>query len=550
MKNIIILFALLSGFSSIAFAQAPPWIWARGGDSLLTSASAASVATNAKGHSALCGMYYSPISISGHYLMSPQGYIANFYVALFDENGQTLWANRLGSVLQSHGAVTKISIDSLENIYVFGYYQDSAEFGDTAMYNPNYTSVFAAKFDSKGNRLWVKTLAAKVEPFDNNHQSTYQFAAASNGLLYIAGSFQYSADCQGNVLQASGAGMYFASYSTDGIVTKALILNGTGNCTAMYLAVEPVLHQPVVYLCGQTLPSGNLFVDQLSDIGTVAWQLAGINGYSLIEGVAASDNAVYIAGSFADSLEFNGKKIKNYSSYFDGFLLKLNTDGEVLWLNQLGGERVDQCHGVGVDHENNAYICGSYQLAATFGTFKLTDPDYLENTAFLAKYDPTGKALWAIRPVQNGDGSCDATAITGWESSAGSLIHVAGSFAGAITFGSTTLGGLTGGGFFLAAIDQNNPASVTTSPSATATLAIYPNPAHKNSIVEFHLPTDSPVEITLTDALGRVAYVLRNEFPAGQQSVTCDLTSLANGIYYCNVTAGGMVIGNTSVVIE
>jgi hypothetical protein len=43
---------------------------------------------------------------------------------------------------------------------------------------------------------------------------------------------------------------------------------------------------------------------------------------------------------------------------------------------------------------------------------------------------------------------------------------------------------------------------------------------------------------------------LQHEFPAGQQSVTCDLTSLANGIYYCNVTAGGMVIGNTSVVIK
>src|ERR1043165_7307723 len=200
MKKSIVLLFLIGCLTSVASAQAPPWIWARGGDSANTPASAASVATNAKGHSALAGIYNSPISISGHYLESHQGYNTNFYTALYDEHGTVLWAHRLGSVVPSHGEITKVSIDSLENVYVFGYYQDSAEFGDTALYTPNYTSVFAVKYDAAGNRLWVKTLAANVEPYDNNHQSTYQFAAGSNGLIYIAGAFLYSADCQGNVL--------------------------------------------------------------------------------------------------------------------------------------------------------------------------------------------------------------------------------------------------------------------------------------------------------------------------------------------------------------
>ncbi len=546
MKNSIIIIVLLS-LSSMVSAQVPQWVWARGGDAKTTQATAESVASDAHGNAAICGVYYASLSINNVVLETLPGYTANFFIAFYDESGSVQWARRIGSVVQAHGAVTKVSIDSQQNVYVFGYYQDSAEFGDTAMYTPNYTSVFAAKYNAAGDRLWIKTLAANVEPFDNNHQSTYEFAAGSNGAIYIAGAFQYSADCQGIVLQSGGPGMYFASYSTDGTVQKAVILADTGSCTSLCIGWDPGSNQEVIYVCGQLSPSGNLFVDQFNAAGTLFWQTIGKGGYSIAEGIAASDNSVYLTGSSGDSLSFGSFTMKNYSSFFDGFLLKLTSDGEVSWLNQLGGDRVDQCHSVSIDTNDNAYVTGYYQLSAKFGTFTLTDAQYLENTAFFAKYDASGKAIWALRPQQTGDAFSEATAITAPR--AGSLVRVAGNFGIDISFGSTTLGGtLNGGGFFLAAMDQNKLASVAS--RNVDDLSIYPNPAHSSSTIEFDLPSSSVVEIEMMDIVGRIVLHEKNILSEGHQSIRLGLNDLSSGIYNCIVRTDGKSIGKAAIVIE
>jgi hypothetical protein len=548
MKKYLVLSSLLLGIASMGSAQTPQWIWAQGGDSVNTSATAESVASDAEGHSAICGVYYSNISISGNYLQSPPGYIANFYAAFYDKDGSLIWAHRIGSVLQSQGNIIKTCIDSNRNLYVFGYYQDSAEFGDTAMYTPNYTSVFTAKYDALGNRIWIRTLATNVEPFDNNHQSAYKFASSVSSNLYIAGAFHYSADFGNTVLQAANAGMYFASFNADGTLKKAIILPDSGNCSSLYVASEPSGGE-FIYVCGELLPSGNLFVDKLSPDGTQQWQVKGSPGYSLAEGIAASEHSVYLTGSFSDTVQFGAVSLKNYSSFFDGFVLKLTSDGNISWLKQLGGERVDQCHGISIDHNDNAYVAGYYQLSATFGSITLTDTHYLDNTAFIAKYDPDGKALWAKRPQQSDDGQSEAKSITGWGSNAGNLIHVAGNFGTDISFGKTMLGGTNGGGFFLAAIDQNKTADVTKRVSEN-TLSVYPNPSHSSCNINFQLASSSVVEIQCMDMLGRLAYRWDKLLPSGQQSVLLDLKALPVGMYNCIVIAGNKQIGNTSLVVE
>lgn len=65
-------------------------------------------------------------------------------------------------------------------------------------------------------------------------------------------------------------------------------------------------------------------------------------------------------------------------------------------------------------------------------------------------------------------------------------------------------------------------------------LALYPNPVNANATLIYHLPVAGPVNIKLTDVLGKEIILLNNEQSAGKHELTIDskVLSLAGGIYF------------------
>lgn len=74
----------------------------------------------------------------------------------------------------------------------------------------------------------------------------------------------------------------------------------------------------------------------------------------------------------------------------------------VVWAVRAGGPKADKARGTAVDGAGNVYLTGEFAETADFGGFKLTSRGGLDY--FLAKYDPTGKCLWAR---QGGGGKTD-----------------------------------------------------------------------------------------------------------------------------------------------
>ena len=67
----------------------------------------------------------------------------------------------------------------------------------------------------------------------------------------------------------------------------------------------------------------------------------------------------------------------------------------------------------------------------------------------------------------------------------------------------------------------------------------YPNPFEGRTTVPFTLPNDANVHIFVMDAMGHVVNSFDRFFPAGQQSVTLDLSAYATGIYYYGIEVDG-----------
>src|SRR4030095_10770107 len=68
----------------------------------------------------------------------------------------------------------------------------------------------------------------------------------------------------------------------------------------------------------------------------------------------------------------------------------------------------------------------------------------------------------------------------------------------------------------------------------------YPNPFNPSTTIEYALPKSSYVTLKVFDAVGRQVALLADEFrQAGNYRVSYDASSLASGIYYYSMEAGG-----------
>jgi hypothetical protein len=542
-----IFFLLLLTFSLQAFAQAPGWLWAHGATSVNGGSIATCVGTDTKGNAAIAGSFGEDVTFASTTLIKSPGNTTDFYVALYTRTGSLLWAKRIGGVVQSHGEIKKVTIDSMLNVYVFGYYQDSAEFTDTSMRTPRYTSIFVAKYDSLGNRLWVKTVVTNVMPYDDLHQTTYQFSAACNGKdkFYIVATAKDTFICDTKVLiQHDPGNMFLATYDFDGNVKEADLFLIGGTCYSTCVASD--LETDYIYVAGQRT-SNRAFVVKLGANASIKWQefTAGtLYAISRADGIAVSPQGyVYVCGTFSDTIIFGSTQFFSFSSFFDGYVMKMKTDKTFQWVRHFGGNRVDEAHDITVDENDNAYVTGYVQSRAAFGSHLIEElDDARQDVAFVAKYATDGQEQWAVRP--EGHSYSSGRGIT--LSQPSGLLFVAGGSAGALTFGPISLTG----GAFLAAMDINAPAEIVSTNNLSAKILIYPMPARSIARVHFDLPIASLVTVELIDAIGRTVYHWQEPLSEGVQDVSLNLQQIPKGYYQCRVTAGSIHLGSVSLIAQ
>src|SRR6266851_2042566 len=82
--------------------------------------------------------------------------------------------------------------------------------------------------------------------------------------------------------------------------------------------------------------------------------------------------------------------------------VKVDHTGRLLWIKRAGGNSVVVGRGIGVDAAGNAYVAGYFHngTTAVFGSITLTSS--IEEM-FLVKFDSNGNVVWAIQANGDGD---------------------------------------------------------------------------------------------------------------------------------------------------
>ena len=121
---------------------------------------------------------------------------------------------------------------------------------------------------------------------------------------------------------------------------------------------------------------------------------------------------VYVAGEFAESADFGSSTLTSVGSS-DGFVAKIDADGNFIWASRWGTVKSPTSRGVDVDASGNVYVYSA----------RLTSDDDI------MKFSPEGRLLWTRNFATRSLMSFGDLAVT-----ANGEVFVAGSFQGVVDF--------------------------------------------------------------------------------------------------------------------
>lgn len=317
-----------------------------------------------------------------------------------------------GSVSESEfvNEAMDIETDVQGNSYVTGYITGETAFGAAVSFPSAQGNgdIYVAKYSSSGSLIWVKKYGG------NFSDRGYDLALDNAGNIFVTGQFYGTVDFDGQsvsstsnskdifVIKMTNAGTALWAISEGGSGAEnayGITCDGNGNVvlTGQYEGSGVLLNQnfssTVDPITG--LASYDLFVSKYDGNGNGLWVKTGEAKYE-DRGLALtvdSQNNIYMSGQFSDTLEFAGQTFNN-GAYNVGLLVKLDPNGNLIWLNTLRG---GFC--IPYDLEVNAtdlFVTGDIKgnlIYSNNGSSQQTPTNY-ERSIFVLKTNLSGTKNW------------------------------------------------------------------------------------------------------------------------------------------------------------
>jgi hypothetical protein len=114
------------------------------------------------------------------------------FVVKLDNNGNFIWAGRIGGSSISGDFGNTIAVDASNNIYLGGYFYGSADFdpgsGISNLTSSGNAEIFISKLDTNGNLLWAKQMGGTTIDLASH------LVVDNLGNVFTTGYFQGAAD--------------------------------------------------------------------------------------------------------------------------------------------------------------------------------------------------------------------------------------------------------------------------------------------------------------------------------------------------------------------
>lgn len=279
--------------------------------------------------------------------------VVSMIAASINLNAQTFdWAISNGGTFNDEGR--GIVADASGNSYTTGFYRGTADFepgtGTTNLTSIGEEDIFVQKLDPNGSLVWVKSFGGSLIDQGN----AIDLDAAGN--VYITGYFEGTADFD----PSAGVSNLTSAGARDIFILK---LNSNGD------------FQWVKQIGGTLLDAGNAIK------------------------IDASGN-IYTSGIFFGTADLDpsaGTSSASSAGQSDIYILKLDANGDFVWVKSFGGTTYDAINAIDIDGSGNVFATGYYGTTVDFdpgaGTTSFTSEG--GNDYFVLKLDANGDFSWA-----------------------------------------------------------------------------------------------------------------------------------------------------------
>lgn len=551
-KSILILWSCF--FSVSLFGQTPSWSIAKsfGGTS---SEFVKSIKLDRQGNIIMVGNYFSiDFQIDTAQLLSLGS--QDIFIVKLNPSGNLLWAKSIGGTNSDINSST--SIDSQGNIYVTGYFMsDSILIDNLILYNPApQTSgpLFLIKLDPSGNVLFAETTL--------NTQFTFgeELAIDSNDDLLVTGSstdtvIYFNQDTLFFPHPNTGTQSFIYNINASGNTNWSKALSGAlfaTNCITetdhFGNSIYTLTGDSILYLdstiISQSNHSINIYLIKLDSNGNLIWtnHFRGSNQVTC-HSIAVNRQAdIYIVGnSHSDTLSFDSFQLFNPTNSDNIFIAKYDSAGNFIWAKYFGGLDLDEGYDVSVNSDGGPTIIGYYTSSVL-----LVDSIQLQNSVagysniYLIRYDKDGDLIYAEN--YGGYGYDEGMALT---IDTSDVLYICGQFSSNnILFNNLSLTNTTQS-YDIYFLKSDLPLSAESMKLTDVNnlIKIFPNPSTGHFQV---VSSESLEKITVCDPLGKIVYE-RNYLGTVNKSASFNLSEI--GIYFIKVQMKNVNV-TSRIVIE
>lgn len=328
----------------------------------------------------------------------------DFFLTKVSPEGEFLWVRSLGGSLVDRGY--GVAADAAGNAYVTGHYQstDAKASGQTVPNAGDY-DIFTAKYDPKGELLWIRT--AGGAGYDYGHGIVLD----SQGDVIITGSVAGEGkfgDAMVNAGPASSSRVIFwAKYDAAGTLKWVKSTSGKFSGSGHGIGVDA---KDNLYIGGSgagageagpvplTVSGGQAAVMlKVSSTGDPVWVsvIPGAPSAAFHDMTVDAEGRSWGVGMFKGKITLEGHTFETTGDKDnDGFVVHFSPEGKPLWSHVLQGPNVDYCLGAATDGTGRVFVTGEFSATSQMAGRTLTS---LRSTdIYTAAFDAQGKLEWLL----------------------------------------------------------------------------------------------------------------------------------------------------------
>lgn len=365
--------AFLSKFNANGFFQ---WVRTWGGSSYDEGFG---VATDSTGNIYVTGWFSGTVDFNpgtGVFNLTSNGW-EDAYLTKFDTNGNFIWAGSWGSD-EDWDAGLSVAVDTSNNVFVTGFYSETTVDFDPGPGTSNRTSagwedIYISKFNSSCVFQWVRDWG-----YDDTDAGT-SVTTDGSGAAYITG-WVY------RTTATDSEDVFLRKYSATGTLNwsrvwggdwedygRGVVADSSGNVYVTGDFWETVDFNPGTGEDWRTaIDWSDAFLSKFDTNGTYLWARTwGGDDEDFGNSVVLhGTNTVYVTGDFWETADFNpGAGVENRTSkgIEDGYLLRLDSNGNYQWVCTWGGTSSDFAKSVKVNSSTgDVFVVGSFSQTCDF----------------------------------------------------------------------------------------------------------------------------------------------------------------------------------------